>query len=172
MRRALLIAAAVLGLADPARAATPAPAVADDPGPDAFPHAPGWFLPVGIELGGSTAIDGRDGRGGFLVGAELTLGYLFGTAWAGAFTDARWVTGAGVGRVAAGLEAGWFVFGAELAYTAELGGAEPVHGVRFGAVVTLGLAGVAARWCHGVAGAGAGDDVEVVLLLKWPLPLE
>jgi hypothetical protein len=127
-------------------------------------RAPGWFVPAGLNVGGTAGLGARDS--GLLLGAEISAVYLFGTPWAGIFADALYAFGEDRPRVAVGLEAGWFVFGVELGYTAELGPDGPAHGLRTGLVVTGGVLGAYVRWRH--SPAIDGDDVEAGLLVKWP----
>ncbi|PIE20168.1 MAG: hypothetical protein CSA66_01275 [Proteobacteria bacterium] len=141
-----------------------APAAAMGP-PDR--EGPGWFLPVGASLGMSLT----DGDVGVTLGGELSAVHLFGTAWLGLWADGLWDFGAERARTSAGLEAGWFVFGAEAGWVAEVrpaGGLD--HGVRVGALLSGGVLTGYLRWAHLVR-EERPDVVEIGVLLKWPLPL-
>ncbi len=143
------------------------PAAADGP-PDR--EAPGWFLPLGLNLGGSLG----GGQGGFVLGGELSAVHLFGTSWAGLYGDVAHDFGADSLRAGAGVEAGWFIFGAELGWVVESGPGDGLdHGLRLGGVIGAGLLTGYVRWSHLFRGAdrGRADIVEVGALLKWPIPL-
>lgn len=141
------------------------PARADVPPPGTgVARAPAWYIPTGLNVGGTAGLGDRDS--GFLLGAEISAVYLFGMPWAGVWADALYAFGVDRPRVSVGVEAGWFIFGVELGYTAELGSDGPVHGFRTGFVITGGVVGAYVRWRH--APAIDGDDVEAGVLVKWP----
>lgn len=142
-----------------------APALADVPPPGTgVARAPAWYVPTGLNVGGTVGLGDRDG--GLLLGAEISAVYLFGMPWAGVWADVLYASGVDRPRLSVGLEAGWFIFGAELGYTAELGPDGPIHGLRVGLVLTGGVLGAYVRWRH--APAIDADDLEVGLLMKWP----
>ena len=159
------LAAALLALAAPVRANAP-------PGPSDHRHgyiAPGWYLPVGLFAGGSLPL-GSDREESFLLGLEASAVYLFDVVWAGAFADARWVTGPGEGRYALGLEAGWAFVGAELALSTEVREDTVEVGFRVGAVLTLAFVALVGRWQH-LVDAVEPDALELGLLFKVPIAL-
>lgn len=127
--------------------------------------APGWFLPVGLNVG---AASGQDGWG-LALGGEASLAWLFGTAWLGGYADGLYDFGAGAARASAGVEVGWFAWGLEAGWVAGFGdGLE--HGGRVGALLTSGLTSGYVRWVRWWA---AGEDVlELGVLLKWPFRLQ
>lgn len=131
-------------------------------------RAPGFFLPVGPSLGGVYDVDGE--QFSLLLGGEVSLAYLFGTTWTGAFVDAAYDFGPDAARFAGGLELGWFLFGAEAGYFAEHRAGGWGHGPRVGVLWSMSLIGSALRWSHDLS--EGTDRVELTLLLKWPFWLD
>jgi len=121
-----------------------------------------------MNIGGTEGLGARGG--GFLLGAEVSAVYLFGTLWSGVWGDALYAFGIERTRISVGAEAGWFLFGVELGYSGELGGPKAVHALRTGFVVTGGLVGAYVRWRHALS--ADGDDIEAGVLLKWPFELD
>ncbi len=184
-RRAAFAASLVVLVALPLAGARATPA---EPPPDEARPAPGWFLLPGLSLGTAATVgSGGSADWAFSLGGEVSAVYLWGTTWAGVYADGLWATPGDGGRLGAGAEVGWALLGLELGWVAKLAprlAGEPVrHGLRVGALVTLGGVASYLRWVHlpaasatvvspgGPSPAGAENIVELGLLLKWPLGL-
>jgi hypothetical protein len=137
--------------------------------------SPGWFIPVGVNLG--LALTLPDADPSFIAGAEASAAYLFNSTWAGFYLDALYdteptTTPAAV-RASAGVEAGWFILGAEAGYVASFHpntDLDPAHGLRLGALLSGGLGSGYTRWSFFPSPAGV-DPVhilEIGVLIKWP----
>ncbi len=135
--------------------------------------SPGWFIPVGANLG--LALTLPDADPSFIAGAEISAAYLFNSAWAGFYLDTLYDTGPDTLRASAGVEAGWFILGAEAGYVASFStdadqNQNPAHGLRFGALLGGGLGSGYTRWSF-FPNPNTSDPahiLEIGVLIKWP----
>jgi hypothetical protein len=134
----------------------------------------GWWLPVGVSMGGAFRNDLPDG---FFIGGELSSAYLWWDGgveglWVGALADAVYDFGAEAFRHRIGPEIGWWFLGAEVAYVGEARGGEYRPGISLRAsgnvLGILNLYGGYGRTWGSDGGAGYG---EFGGLLKLPIPL-
>jgi hypothetical protein len=160
---AALGAAAVLAASGVARA---------DGGPK---FSSGWWLPVGVSLGG--AFRGDDLSDGFFLGGELSSAYLYWTdgpsgLWVGGMVDGVYDFGVKAFRHRIGPEIGWWFLGTEVAYVGEVRGGEYRPGISVRAsgnlLGILTLYGGFGRTWGSDGGASYG---EFGGLLKFPIPL-
>ena len=128
--------------------------------------APGWFLPLGINLGAAMSTSDT----AFILGGEFSAVHIDGPFWAGMFTDGLHDFSQSSNRVTAGGELGWLFLGLELGYTAELKGSELLHGPRTGALLTNGFTSGYLRWTA-LNSTERTHIAEVGLLIKWPFML-
>jgi len=130
--------------------------------------APGFFLPVGPSVGGVYDVDAEELS--LSLGGDVSLVYLFGTSWTGAFLDGAYDFGPEAVRLAGGVEAGWFLFGLEAGTFAETDASGWSHGSRAGLLLSMSLVGSALRWSHDWV--ERTDRVELTVMLKWPFWLD
>jgi hypothetical protein len=158
---AMAISALALSMGAPRRAAS-----------DAMPPAaPGWYVPVGINLGGSLH---HDVPGGFLLGGEVSVvnrNQASQAVWVGGYADGLWDFGADHARISIGPEIGYGPLGFDLGYVAAVGRDDGYHhGIAGRGVVTLSLVAFYVR-------VGKIFDIEeeaygeIGALIKLPLPL-
>lgn len=163
--QALIVALLLLGLA------LPHVAFAQDDNLLPEPESPGWFLPLGVNLG--VGLD--EGDVGFLLGGELSAVYLESTTWFGFYGDTLYDFGSSSIRSSVGIEGGWFVVGVEAGYVLQIDDAGNVlHGLRLSGLLTSGLISGYLRWERMIRDESQLDRpniFELGVLLKWPIRL-
>jgi len=134
----------------------------------------GWWLPVGLSLGGAFRSELPDG---FFIGGEASGVYLWtddgpGGMWLGAMADAVYDFGTEAFRHRIGPEIGWWFLGAEVAYLGEARGGEyrPGISVRASGNV-LGILNLYGGYGRTYGSDGASSYGEFGGLLKFPIPL-
>jgi hypothetical protein len=161
MSRSLIVVAVVSLVLLPARA-----------GADAGPKiASGWYLPVGLVLGGSAHADRPDG---FVLGAEVSGAHVDVDSgfWYGGYLDALWDFGPDALRFSLGPEIGVGPVGLDGGYLGEIHAGTYTHGFQLRLLVTLGFVAAYARWGHQFRHPGEEDFGEFGLLVKFPVPVK
>jgi hypothetical protein len=139
---------------------------------DAGPKMPeGWYLPVGIDLGGAFR-GGADN--GFVIGAEASLVYSWIREhgwWLGPVADIAYDSGIEGMRHRVGGEVGYTLFGVELDYVGELRpdgvGYLPGFGAR--GVVSIAVLSLYGGYGHLFDDVPGRDWGEFGALLKFPI---
>lgn len=132
----------------------------------------GWYLPVGLTLGGSVHPDDMNG---FVLGAEVSGVHFSARSmfWVGAYTDALYDFGPNAFRFSVGPEIGYSVLGLDFGY---LGVADDHEGYSSGiqlrAIVSLGVLSAYGRWGHVFGDVGEHDFGELGVLIKVPFELD
>lgn len=143
--------------------ASPAPTHAD-----AFPAPRGWYVPVGINLGGALHHSLPDG---FLFGGEASVVHIDeGAVWAGGYVDGLWDFGADQFRFSVGPEVGVAFLGFDAGYMGMVAADDSYHhGFVARGMLSLGLLALYGRYGRTFdPGAGLG---ELGVLLKFPIPI-
>ncbi len=107
----------------------------------------GWYLPVGLNLGGAVHADRPDG---FLLGAEVSAAHVDVDSgfWYGAYLDALWDFGPDALRFGLGPEIGVGLVGIDGGYLGEIHDRSYTHGFQLRLLVTLAIVAAYGRWGH------------------------
>ncbi|MBN1947995.1 MAG: hypothetical protein JW797_20170 [Bradymonadales bacterium] len=129
-------------------------------------HPPGWFLPVGIDVG--LSLDGDDT--GALLGAEASAVFLEGSWWYGLVADGLYDFRSDAFRIGLGPELGWFILGVETSAVLQLDSNEAIWGTRVRGMISGAVLVLYGGWVH-LFGGEEEDIGELGLLFKWPFKL-
>ncbi|MBW2261049.1 MAG: hypothetical protein JRG91_03670 [Deltaproteobacteria bacterium] len=141
-------------------------------GADAGPKiSSGWYLPVGLTLGGSMHADRPNG---FVLGAEVSAAHVDVDSgfWYGAYLDALWDFGPDALRFSLGPEIGVGVVGLDGGYLAEIHGRTYKHGFQLRLLLTFSIVAVYGRWGHLFRHPREEDFGELGVLIKFPVPVK
>jgi hypothetical protein len=139
-------------------------------GADAGPKiSSGWYVPVGLNLGGSMYADRPDG---FVLGAEVSAAHIDVDSgfWYGAYLDALWDFGPDAFRFGLGPEIGIGVVGLDGGYLGEIHDRTYTHGFQLRLLLTLGVVAAYGRWGHLFRHPLEEDFGELGVLVKFPVP--
>jgi hypothetical protein len=139
---------------------------------DAFPHlAPGWYLPVGVNVGVAVQEGGGEG---FVLGGEASIVHIdFSTwLWYGAYVDTVGDFGRDSMRLSFGPELGCGPVGFDVGYLGEVRDGAWGHGFQLRIVVSMSLVSLYGRWGRLHGPARENDFGEAGLLFKFPVAVK
>jgi hypothetical protein len=134
-------------------------------------HVPeGWFLPVGVNIGGAVH---PSADLGYLFGVEGSLVYfpLPHATWGGGYVDAVYDTGTKHARFSVGPEFGFTFIGLDGGLVVQPGTERTAIGFQGRVLLTLGVVSVYARWGKLPALDVDATFREIGILLKFPILL-
>lgn len=134
---------------------------------DESPLPAGWFLPVGVNVGG---VSHFRGGAGWVAGTEASLVHFSAKSflWGGVYADALYDTAIRRARASTGLELGYLFFGLDGGPVLELGKAPAHFGLQIRPVLSVAYVQIYARW-GAIFGKAQDDNFrEIGLLLKYP----
>jgi hypothetical protein len=141
---------------------------------DAGPKiSPGWYLPVGIDLGGAFR-GGLDN--GFVLGGEVSAVRIFtydgpDLLWLGPVADVAWDFGSDALRHRVGGEIGLGPLGVELGYIGELRDGSYMPGMGARGFLTFAIVGFYGGYGHLFEEVAGKDWGEFGVLIKIPIAL-
>ncbi|MBW2525302.1 MAG: hypothetical protein JRI23_14045 [Deltaproteobacteria bacterium] len=134
----------------------------------------GFWLPVGVTLGGAFRGDLPDG---FMLGAEVSAVYLWaegdaGGMWLGGVADAVWDFGIDAFRHRVGPEIGWGPLGVDVTYLGQARDGVYDPGINVRGLFTLAVVSLYGGYGHLFVDGDGGSYGEFGALVKFPIPID